>query len=494
MALNDMRGLVASTPALTNASPVRLRSDDAVPEVTRRPDVGPDFAQVMAERHAEQMASERGAEANAAARGDENSRTARAADRNNEARPVTRNSDSDSTNNVSAEEAAANAAAAVSAGGTTAGAPPASTAHGSSGAAGDRSRGRSGDDRDAAAAAGAASIGAKDLAGTIAVYAAINPAVAAALAAASAMGDAASAPPDTAGGTATRTVTDAPRGSPRTAALVGGSATDAVPVARGARDVAGDLAAAALDDRGGNAAPDAKHGNAKQDSRLDVAVDPQAIAADAPSAAAGARDRLLEDFEQRFARVHSAAAEGVARGDGQHAVSSAANAALIAATGATAGTTAGASPIVTTGIATPVTQPGFGEALGDRVVILVQQRVASAQITVTPPDLGPVTIGIEMHGQDASLSFTAAHPATRAAIEDALPRLRDMFANNGLNLAQANVGGETRRDPGRSQRGTQGSHGNDRLNNAIDAIGAAPAPGSRVTTFVGAPRLIDIRV
>ncbi len=156
--------------------------------------------------------------------------------------------------------------------------------------------------------------------------------------------------------------------------------------------------------------------------------------------------------------------------------------------------TAAAMPTVTTGIATPVTQPGFGDALGDRVVMLAHQRVVSAQITVTPADLGPVTIGIEMKGQDANLSFTAAHPATRAAIEDALPRLRDMFASNGLNLAQANVGGETRRDSGRSQRGTQGSHGNDRAADAIDAIGAAPASASRVTMTVGAPRLIDIRV
>ncbi len=463
MALNDMRGLSASTPGLSNANPVRPRSDDAVREVTRRPDAGADFAQVMAERHAQQLASERSTDAAASARREENSSAAaRDAGRNNEAQQSARNNDNDSNSNsnTGAEPSAGNAAAAAVGGGASSGASSETTSHGASGAVAERTRGQAGDDSDAASAdaasaAAAALLGPRDFANTLAVSAAINPA-AAALAAANANGAAAAVPSDATAGSA-RAATDGSRSARASlragAALIGGETTGAAPSERAGRDLAGDLAAATRDNRGGtNVAADAKRGNVKQDSRPDVVVDALAIAADAPRAAAGVRDRLLEDFEQRFSRVLNAAAEAAGRGDGHHALASGVNPVA----------TAAAPPVLTASIATPVTQPGFGDALGDRVVMFAQQRVVSAQITVTPADLGPVTIAIEMHGQDASLNFTAAHPATRAAIEDSLPRLRDMFANNGLNLSQANVGGETRRDPGRPQRGTHGGNQSDR--------------------------------
>lgn len=106
-------------------------------------------------------------------------------------------------------------------------------------------------------------------------------------------------------------------------------------------------------------------------------------------------------------------------------------------------------------IATPVLHPGFGEDLASRVVFLAGQRVQSAEIALTPADLGPLSVAIELRGQEAQLFFSAAHATTRAAIEDALPRLREMFAGSGLQLADAQVGDHTRRDFARSQRGSR---------------------------------------
>lgn len=104
-------------------------------------------------------------------------------------------------------------------------------------------------------------------------------------------------------------------------------------------------------------------------------------------------------------------------------------------------------------VATPVAHPGFGEDLANRVVFLAGQGVHSAEIALAPADLGPLSVAIELRGQEAHLVFGAAHAATRAAIEDALPRLREMFAGSGLQLADAQVGDHTRRDFARPQRG-----------------------------------------
>jgi flagellar hook-length control protein FliK len=104
-------------------------------------------------------------------------------------------------------------------------------------------------------------------------------------------------------------------------------------------------------------------------------------------------------------------------------------------------------------VATPVLNAGFAEELANRVVFLAGQRVHSAEVALTPADLGPVSVSIEVRGHEASVVFGAAHATTRAALEDALPRLREMFAGSGLQLTNAQVGEHGRRDLARPQRG-----------------------------------------
>lgn len=90
-------------------------------------------------------------------------------------------------------------------------------------------------------------------------------------------------------------------------------------------------------------------------------------------------------------------------------------------------------------IPVPVQQNGWGEALGNRVVWLANQQVQSAELHLNPPQLGPIEVQIRMADNQASIEFGAHHALVREAIESALPRLREMFAAQGLNLADVNV-------------------------------------------------------
>ena len=78
-----------------------------------------------------------------------------------------------------------------------------------------------------------------------------------------------------------------------------------------------------------------------------------------------------------------------------------------------------------------------------QVNLLVSHREPQAEIRVNPPQLGPVEVRIGLDGNQVSVSFTAAHPETRAAIENALPQLREMFSDNGLALGNASVNAES---------------------------------------------------
>ena len=58
-----------------------------------------------------------------------------------------------------------------------------------------------------------------------------------------------------------------------------------------------------------------------------------------------------------------------------------------------------------------------------------------AEIRLTPAELGPIRIRVSLAADDAMVDISAAHAATRAAIEASMPTLRQMLAEQGLRLA-----------------------------------------------------------
>jgi flagellar hook-length control protein FliK len=142
-------------------------------------------------------------------------------------------------------------------------------------------------------------------------------------------------------------------------------------------------------------------------------------------------------------------------------------------------------------VPTPVGQPGFAQDFSDKVLVLARGGVQTAQISLDPAGLGPVGVSIQLHGHEATLAFTAAHEATRNALEEALPRLREMFASSGIQLSDATVGGRSQQDwsaPARSQgSGWQGGGSADSVPPASAEAGESAA-GARAAAL----RLVDI--
>ena len=81
--------------------------------------------------------------------------------------------------------------------------------------------------------------------------------------------------------------------------------------------------------------------------------------------------------------------------------------------------------------------------LGQKVVWLASNEKQSAQLTLNPPQLGPLEVSLDVDKGNASVSFVSANAEVRDAIETALPRLREMFASAGIELGQTNVGAQS---------------------------------------------------
>ena len=70
----------------------------------------------------------------------------------------------------------------------------------------------------------------------------------------------------------------------------------------------------------------------------------------------------------------------------------------------------------------------------------MNKRLGNAEVRLNPAHLGPVEVSIRVDEEQARVTFSAAHAATREAIEQAVPRLREMLAQQGLELRQTDVG------------------------------------------------------
>jgi flagellar hook-length control protein FliK len=91
------------------------------------------------------------------------------------------------------------------------------------------------------------------------------------------------------------------------------------------------------------------------------------------------------------------------------------------------------------GISTPVTQPGWGDEFGQQITWLATQKLQSAELHLNPPQLGPLDVLLKLNGDQATAVFSSPHAAVRDAIEQALPKLREILADSGIMLGNASV-------------------------------------------------------
>ena len=85
----------------------------------------------------------------------------------------------------------------------------------------------------------------------------------------------------------------------------------------------------------------------------------------------------------------------------------------------------------------------WSSEFSQKIVWLANADKQSAQLTLNPPQMGPIEISLNVDKGSATASFVSANQEVRDAIETALPRLREMFASAGIQLGQTNVSSES---------------------------------------------------
>lgn len=79
------------------------------------------------------------------------------------------------------------------------------------------------------------------------------------------------------------------------------------------------------------------------------------------------------------------------------------------------------------------------EQLAERVQVMLSKNLRNVDIRLDPPELGRMQIRMSMNGDLASVQFTVNNPQAREMVEHSMPRLREMLAQQGLQLADSSV-------------------------------------------------------
>lgn len=92
-----------------------------------------------------------------------------------------------------------------------------------------------------------------------------------------------------------------------------------------------------------------------------------------------------------------------------------------------------------TTLASPLGDPKWGAEVAGRVNVMLKNGLSEANLQLTPPELGRLEIKISTEGNQAKVLFLVHDAAARQALEQAMPRLRDMLDQSGLQLVHAQV-------------------------------------------------------
>jgi flagellar hook-length control protein FliK len=81
----------------------------------------------------------------------------------------------------------------------------------------------------------------------------------------------------------------------------------------------------------------------------------------------------------------------------------------------------------------------FSEAVVDKVMWMSSQNLKTADIQMEPAQLGKLEVRIDMTQDQTQVTFASPHADVREALENGSQRLRELFAQQGMNLANVNV-------------------------------------------------------
>lgn len=95
----------------------------------------------------------------------------------------------------------------------------------------------------------------------------------------------------------------------------------------------------------------------------------------------------------------------------------------------------------------------FANAVKDKVMLMVNQKLQQIDIQLDPPELGNVHVRVNLQGEQAQVNFVVQNQQAKEAFEQSTDKLREMLAENGVDVGDTNV------SQGNKEDGENGDNG-----------------------------------
>ncbi|MFB2659211.1 flagellar hook-length control protein FliK [Shewanella mangrovisoli] len=107
----------------------------------------------------------------------------------------------------------------------------------------------------------------------------------------------------------------------------------------------------------------------------------------------------------------------------------------------------------------------FSPVMKQQLVTMVSQGIQQAEIRLDPPELGHMLVKVQVHGDQTQVQFHVTQSQTRDVVEQAIPRLRELLQEQGMQLADSHV---SQGDQGQRREGGFGEAGGSSGGNVDD--------------------------
>lgn len=120
----------------------------------------------------------------------------------------------------------------------------------------------------------------------------------------------------------------------------------------------------------------------------------------------------------------------------------------------------GSSNLPQQSIYSPLGNSGWANEFSQKISWMSTAQQQTAELHLNPPDLGPLNVVLKISDNQATVAFTSPHSAVREAVENAMPKLREILADNGITLGNTTVSDQPQQQNGNTAAfsGQQSQH------------------------------------
>ncbi|PAJ74665.1 hypothetical protein CJF42_09500 [Pseudoalteromonas sp. NBT06-2] len=102
--------------------------------------------------------------------------------------------------------------------------------------------------------------------------------------------------------------------------------------------------------------------------------------------------------------------------------------------------------------------------LNERVTFMLSQHNPQADIRLDPPELGSMIIRVRTDAEQAQINFSVQNQQAKELLEESLPKLREMLAEQGIDLGESNI----EQQQGKDEQESLNSNQNASQSNSIE--------------------------